>query len=107
MDTLPLPDVGDTLARIAILSPVAQITALLVIGGVVGLWIWSRRPLPGPDAATVVEALRVTAQAQAETSASMTAIVQQNERIAEDVKAVVSEVRSLTQLVIQSLKQTA
>ncbi|KAA0592959.1 hypothetical protein J2848_005684 [Azospirillum lipoferum] len=107
MDTLPLPDVGDTLARIAILSPAAQITALLVIGGVVGLWIWSRRPQPGPDAATVVEALRVTAQAQAETSASMTAIVQQNERIAEDVKAVVSEVRSLTQLVIQSLKPTA
>jgi hypothetical protein len=107
MDTLPLPDVGDTLARIAILSPAAQITALLVIGGVLGLWIWSRRPQSGPDAATVVEALRVTAQAQAETSASMTAIVQQNERIAEDVKAVVSEVRSLTQLVIKSLKQTA
>ncbi|MBK1838104.1 hypothetical protein JHL17_11830 [Azospirillum sp. YIM B02556] len=37
----------------------------------------------------------------------MTAIVQQNERIAEDVKTVVSEVRSLTQLVIKSLKQTA
>ena len=29
MDTLPLPDVGDTLARIAILSPAAQITALI------------------------------------------------------------------------------
>ncbi|MBK1838103.1 hypothetical protein JHL17_11825 [Azospirillum sp. YIM B02556] len=63
MDTLSLPDVDDTLARIAILSPAAQITALLVIGGVMGLWIWSRHPLPGPDAATVVEALRVTAQA--------------------------------------------
>lgn len=107
MDTLPLPDVGETIHSIAGLSPMAQVTALIVLGFIAVAWIWSRRPQPGLDAAMVVEALRVTAQAQSETSASMTAIVQQNERIADDVKAVVSEIRTLTALVVKSVRQAA
>lgn len=48
MDALPLPDMGTTLNSIAGLSPVAQVTALLVLGCVACAWIWTRRPQPGP-----------------------------------------------------------
>lgn len=95
-----LPDVGDTLHSIAGLSPTAQITALLVLGGVFSLLVWTRRPIPGPDANTVVKALELTAQAQAETAASMALIARQVEAVAEDVRAVAEDLRSLTRSVV-------
>jgi len=107
MDTLPLPDVGDTLARIAILSPAAQITALLMIGCVAGLWIWSRRPQPGPDAQIVVEALKSTAQAQVETAASIAAMAQQNELIVSEVRGAVAEMRVMVNAALATIKQSA
>ena len=102
MESLSVPDVGDALARIAGLSPAAQITALLVLGCVACMWIWSRRPIPGPDAATVVEALRLTAQSQVETAASMATIAQQIEAVSQEVRAIAEEVRGLTGVVLAS-----
>lgn len=107
MDTLPLPEVGDTITRIAGLSPAAQVVALAALGCCVCMWIWSRRPIPGPDAATVVEALKLTAQAQAETAASMATIAKQVEAVAEDVRTVVEEVRGLTSLALTGRKTAA
>lgn len=94
MDSLTIPDIGDTLHSIAGLSPTAQLAAIACIGAIAVTWIWSRRPMQGPDAATVVEALRLTAQSQAEAAASMATIAQQVESIAE-------EVRGLTGIVLR------
>lgn len=100
MEPLPLPDMGDALHSIAGLSPAAQITALIAIACVVGLWVWTRRPQPGPDAALVVRALELTARAQAETAASMATVAQQVEAVAEDVRMVANDLRSLTRAVL-------
>ncbi|SMH30598.1 hypothetical protein SAMN02982994_0347 [Azospirillum lipoferum] len=124
MENLPLPDVGTTITHIAGLSPVAQVAAVIALAAVTGLWVWTRRPLPppqGPDAATVVETMRVTAQALTETSASiasvatsMATIAQQVDGVADDVRAVAADVRNLaedlrnlTRAVLAQAKQAA
>lgn len=81
MDTLPLPDVGDTLARIAILSPTAQIVALLVLGGVLGLLVWSRRPQPGPGMETfnlVIASMNEQTRATIQLSENVERVIEQN-----------------------------
>jgi hypothetical protein len=104
MDSLSLPDIGDTLHSIAGLSPAAQFAAIVCLSAIAVTWIWCRRPMPGPDAATVVEALRLTAQSQAETAQSMAVIAQQLEAVAEDVRSVAEEVRGLTSVVLRQQK---
>jgi len=111
---LPLPDVGNTLTQIAGLSPAAQIAAVITFGAVLALLVWTRRPQQGPDAATVVETMRVTAQALTETSASVASvavsmglIAQRVDEVADDVRSVAGEVRSLTALVMAAQKQAA
>ncbi|SMF83280.1 hypothetical protein SAMN02982917_5504 [Azospirillum oryzae] len=102
MENLPIPDVGETIVRLAGLSPAAQVAAVVGIACIAIAWIWTRRPQPvsNVDAATVVEALRLTAQAQAEMTASMATI-------AHSIETVGDEVRQLTGLVLTHLKQTA
>jgi len=128
MDALPLPDVADTLHNIAGLSPVAQVAAVIGIACIAGLWIWTRRPQQGPDAATVVETMRVTAQALTETSTSIAAvatsmagIAQRVDDVAEDVRAVshqteqivsevrgaVVEMRAIVNAALATIKQAA
>ena len=85
------------LGQVSGFSPLAQATAMLAVGAIACMWIWTRRPQPGVDAAMVTEALRVTAQAQTETAASMRSMVQQTEAIAEDVRAMVREVRGMVE----------
>lgn len=79
MDALPLPDVGDTLHNIAGLSPAAQFTALLMIGVVAGLWVWSRRPQPGPGN----ETFQLVIAAMTEQAKATNALAEQVERIVE------------------------
>lgn len=104
---LPLPDVNATLTHIAGLSPNAQLAAIGALTVVLGLLVWTRRPIPGPDAATVVKALELTAQSQAETAASMATIARTVEAVAEDVRAVAEDVRALTRTVLTGHREAA
>ncbi|WP_042442532.1 hypothetical protein [Azospirillum sp. B510] len=107
MENIPLPDVGSTLTHIAGLSPTAQLAAIAALTVVFGLLVWTRRPIPGPDAGTVVKALELTAQSQAETAASMATIARTVEGVAEDVRAVAEDLRSLTHAVLTERKEVA
>lgn len=88
MDNLPLPipDVGETLTRISGLSPAAQITALLVIGGVMGLWIWSRRPQPGPGN----ETFQLVITSMTEQAKATNALAEQVERVVEQNSVIIA-----------------
>nr|WP_295831185.1 hypothetical protein [uncultured Azospirillum sp.] len=107
MDSLTIPDIGDTLHSIAGLSPAAQLAAIFCLGAIVVTWIWSRRPQPGPDAQIVVEALKSTAQAQVETAASIAAMAQQNELIVSEVRGAVAEMRVMVNAALATIKQAA
>lgn len=114
MDKLLPPDTVATLNSIAGLSPSAQIIAVLSLGAVLGLLVWTRRPQHGPDAATVVEAMRMTSQALTETAASMATvaqsmglIAQRVDEVADDVRAVAEEVRGLTAVVLSQSQKAA
>ena len=107
MDSLPIPSVETTLHSIGGLHPAAQIAAVLSLAGVLAFLVWTRRPQHGPDAATVVETMRVTSQALTETAASMATvaqsmglIAQRVDEVADDVRAVAEEVRELTAVVL-------
>lgn len=92
----------DTLHGVAGLTPGAQIAAMLVVGAVAGLWIWTRRPRDGGDAVAMAEAMKISAQAMTENATAMAAICQQNERIMENVEAVAAEVRGLSGLLLST-----
>ncbi len=81
MDALPMPDVGDTIARIAGLSPAAQVTALIVLGCIAVAWIWTRRPLPGPGTETfqlVIASMTEQAKATSTLAEQVEKVVEQN-----------------------------
>lgn len=83
MDAPSMADVGDALHAVAGMAPAAQIIALLMIGGVLALWIWSRRPQP-PGAETfglVVASMTEQARATSALAEQVERVVEQNAKI--------------------------
>lgn len=84
MDNLPIPDVGETLTRISILSPAAQVAAVITLGCVVIAWIWTRRPAQGPNMETfqlVIGAMNEQAKATNALAEQVEKVVEQNATI--------------------------
>lgn len=86
MDNLPLPipDVGEALTRISVLSPAAQVSAVIMIGLIGLAWIITRRPQPGPGNETfqlVIAALTEQAKATNALAEQVERVVEQNATI--------------------------
>lgn len=99
MDNLPLsvPDVGDTLTRISILSPAAQVAAVIVLGCIAVAWIWTRRPQPGPGN----ETFQLVITSMTEQAKATNALAEQVERVVEQNAAI------LARLPVGSLERVA
>ncbi|SMH29558.1 hypothetical protein [Azospirillum agricola] len=81
MDNLPIPDVGDTIVRLAGLSPAAQVAAVIMLGLIGLAWVITRRPQPGPSNETfqlVIAALTEQAKATNALAEQVERIVEQN-----------------------------
>lgn len=91
MDNLPLsvPDVGDTLTRISILSPGAQVAAVIAIGCVAVAWIWTRRPQPGPGN----ETFQLVITSMTEQAKATNALAEQVERVVEQNAAILARLQ--------------
>lgn len=89
MDTLPLPEVGDTLARIAILSPTAQVAAVIGIACIAVAWIWTRRPQPGPGN----ETFQLVITSMTEQAKATNALAEQVERVVEQNAAILARLQ--------------
>lgn len=97
MDNLPIPDVGETLMRISILSPAAQVAAVITLGCVVIAWIWTRRPAQGPG----METFQLVIGAMNEQAKATNALAEQVERVVEQNAAI------LARLPVGSLERAA
>lgn len=97
MDNLPIPDVGETLTRISILSPAAQVAAVITLGCVVIAWIWTRRPSQGPG----METFQLVIGAMNEQAKATNALAEQVEKVVEQ-NAVI-----LARLPVGSLERAA
>jgi len=88
MDNLPLsiPDVGETLTRISILSPAAQVAAVIALGCVAVAWIWTRRPQPGPGN----ETFQLVITSMTEQAKATNALAEQVERIVEQNAVIIA-----------------
>lgn len=95
MDNLPLPipDVGETLTRISILSPAAQVVAVIVIGCVAVAWIWTRRPQPGPGN----ETFQLVITSMTEQAKATNALAEQVERVVEQNAAILARLQVAAQ----------
>ncbi|MFP5515455.1 MAG: hypothetical protein ACLGJC_20515 [Alphaproteobacteria bacterium] len=83
---LPLPDVPATLNSIGGLHPYAQVAAVLALGGVLAILIWSRRPMPGPGNETfqlVIASMNEQAKATNAVAEQVERVVEQNAAILE------------------------
>ena len=89
----------ETLVGVAGLAPAAQVTAVLVVGAVAGLWIWTRRPQVASAAAE--STMQVVAHAMTETAHSIAEMSRQNESVAKEMREIAEEVRGLTGIVLQ------
>ncbi|KAA0593022.1 hypothetical protein J2848_005616 [Azospirillum lipoferum] len=81
---LPIPDVGETLTRISILSPVAQVAAVITLGCIAVVWIWTRRPQPGPGNETfqlIITSMTEQAKATNALAEQVEKVVEQNATI--------------------------
>ncbi|KAA0576691.1 hypothetical protein [Azospirillum sp. Sh1] len=81
---LPLPDVPATLNSIGGLHPYAQVAAVLALGAVLAIWIWSRRPLPGPSMETfklVIAGMHEQTRATIQLSENVERVIEQNAEI--------------------------
>lgn len=92
----PPTDLSETLTGIADLAPPAQIVALLVLGAIAIFWLWQRRIMAGSEAAALADALKLTAQAQLETAASLESIAKQVEAVADDLRTAATDLGRLT-----------
>ncbi|MBY6263934.1 hypothetical protein EI613_18710 [Azospirillum sp. 412522] len=86
MDNLPLPipNVGETLTRISILSPAAQVAAVVTLGCIAVVWIWTRRPQPGPGNETfqlIITSMTEQAKATNALAEQVEKVVEQNATI--------------------------
>jgi len=79
MENLPIPDVGETIVRLAGLSPAAQVAAVIMIGLIGLAWIITRRPQPGPGN----ETFQLVINAMNEQAKATNALAEQVERIVE------------------------
>jgi hypothetical protein len=88
MDNLPLPipDVGETLTRISILSPAAQVAAVIGIACIAVAWIWTRRPQPGPGN----ETFQLVITSMTEQAKATNALAEQVERIVEQNAVIIA-----------------
>lgn len=84
MEAIPLPDAG-TLHAVAGLAPVAQVAAVLVIGAVLGLLVWTRRPPSGPGR----ETFDLVIASMTEQAKATNALAEQVERIVEQNSAII------------------
>lgn len=87
MDNLPLPDVGDTIVRIAGLSPAAQVAAVVVLGCCVCMLIWTRRPPQPPG----METLQLVINAMNEQTQATNAMSDRMERVIEGMERVIEQ----------------
>lgn len=81
MDNLLIPDVGDTIVRLAGLSPAAQVAAVIMVGLIGLAWVITRRPQPGPGMETfnlVIGAMNEQAKATSSLAEQVERIVEQN-----------------------------
>ncbi|WP_372397088.1 hypothetical protein ABMY26_23755 [Azospirillum sp. HJ39] len=81
---LPLPDVPATLNSIGGLHPYAQVAAVLALGAVLAILIWSRRPMPGPGN----ETFQLVITSMTEQAKATNALAEQVERIVEQNAAI-------------------
>ncbi|MGF7174645.1 hypothetical protein [Azospirillum doebereinerae] len=86
MDNLPIPDVGDTIVRLAGLSPNAQVAAVIMIGLIGLAWVWTRRPPSGPG----METFQLVINSLNEQSKATNALAEQVERIVEQNAALIA-----------------
>ncbi|WP_434619241.1 hypothetical protein [Azospirillum sp. B2RO_4] len=88
MDNLPLPipDVGETLTRISILSPAAQVAAVIGIACIAVAWIWTRRPQPGPGN----ETFQLVIASMTEQAKATNALAEQVERLVEQNAVIIA-----------------
>ncbi|CAO3440170.1 hypothetical protein [Azospirillum endophyticum] len=88
MDTLPLPipNVGETLTRISILSPAAQVAAVMTLGCIAVVWIWTRRPQPGPGS----ETFQLIITSMTEQAKATNALAEQVERVVEQNATIIA-----------------
>lgn len=94
---LPIPDVGEALTRISILSPAAQVAAVIALGCVAVVWIWTRRPAQGPG----METFQLVIGAMNEQAKATNALAEQVEKVVEQ-NAVI-----LARLPVGSLERVA
>nr|WP_295828280.1 hypothetical protein [uncultured Azospirillum sp.] len=83
---LPIPDVGETLTRISILSPAAQVAAVIGIACIAVAWIWTRRPQPGPGN----ETFQLVIASMTEQAKATNALAEQVERLVEQNAVIIA-----------------
>lgn len=81
---------GETIARVAGLSPAAQVVFAAGICGVVALWIWTRRPQPSGLGDETIKAVIVSLTEQA---AATNRVAERVEQVLEQNAAILSEIR--------------
>lgn len=86
MENLPIPDVGETIVRLAGLSPAAQVAAVIALGCVAVAWIWTRRPLPGPGN----ETFQLVITSMTEQAKATNALAEQVERVVEQNSVIIA-----------------
>ncbi|WP_376959671.1 hypothetical protein ABNQ39_07110 [Azospirillum sp. A26] len=83
---LPIPDVGETLTRISVLSPAAQVAAVVGIACIAIAWIWTRRPAQGPG----METFQLVIGAMNEQAKATNALAEQVERVVEQNSVIIA-----------------
>ncbi|WP_376957704.1 hypothetical protein ABNQ39_11285 [Azospirillum sp. A26] len=86
MENLPIPDVGETLTRISVLSPAAQVAAVVGIACIAIAWIWTRRPAQGPG----METFQLVIASLTEQAKATNALAEQVERIVEQNSVIIA-----------------
>lgn len=92
------PDAGqwtavasETVRTVAVLSPAAQVAAVIVLGVIVVTWIWTRRPsrtpAPGTETMTlVIGSMNESATATRDLANQVERLVEQNAALLEEVR---------------------
>lgn len=93
------PLVHEGAKAVSILSPAAQVTALVVVGALLGLLIWTRRPArsAGPGEETtklVIAAMSEQAQAVGQLATQVHHVVERVDRALEAMRVLVAQMQA-------------